>query len=208
VEDVEPQSGDFETFEEYTKAAARWAARDERRKIEADRRAEQEWAWKQEQERRQVANEDTVRSLHFARVDAFREQTPDFDAVIDTAENIKLPPPMEAVILHEDMGPALMYYLAQHPDQCDQIARMAPGPQFVAMGKIMSQLEAQVSTGQSLSDNATAKPRASAPRRSALPPPVSTVGAGAAKSTVSLDELPYEQYREIRNREEAARMRR
>jgi len=197
----EPSSDNFDTFEAYTKAQARWSAKAERFELEAESRRANEYARRQHFEQQSRASNDAVTSAHFARIETARESIPDFDDVIAKSEDMVIPPPMRAVIMNEEAGPYLMYHLAQYPEELERIASLPPTPQLVAMGRLIAQIgsaDPGVPRGTST--------RAAAPKPSKLPPPPKTVGAGSAQSTVSLDDLPYDQYREIRNREERERM--
>jgi hypothetical protein len=220
VDDPEPASDAFETFEEFTKATAKWAARTERRAIEKEA-AENRKKWEaQEQDNRRAwmdqqtrQNNESLMSAHYARIDAAKADLPDFDAVIDASQDIELAPPMRAVIMNEELGPHLMYYLAQHPEECDKIAKLAPTPQLVAMGRIMTKIEAKLEakTEPKAEPEATPDAKAVVPKKPApvskLPPPIKTVGSGAAASTRPLDELDYQEFARMRNEQERARRR-
>jgi len=205
AEDPVPKSDDFETFEQFTLAASRWAARQDRLEAEsaakvADNKRRQAYI-----QQRDKQDNDTLVASHYQRVEAAREEIPDFDAVIDASEDMALAPPMRAVILNEPLGPRMMYYLAQNPGECDRISRLPPTPQLVEMGAIRAMITSEMAaSGTPVPAPAApaARPKATAPK---LPPPPKTVGAGSTKTSVALDDLPYDQYRDIRNRQEAAR---
>ena len=205
--DAEPKSEDFPTFEEFTRATAKWAAKAERQALEQDTRKldeERRRAYQQSQDREY---QTSVETSHFQRLDAARLDIPDFDAVVDAAIDLPVPPPMKSVIMNEEQGPRLMYYLCQHPEECERIARLAPTPQLVALGRLITKIENEVATTAAPVED-TPKPVAKkAAPVSKLPPPPKTVGGGTAASTVPLDELSYAEYRDLRNQQELAKRR-
>jgi len=215
VVDPEPKSEDFDTFEEFTKATAKWYAKEARRQFEAEQQeARQKWE-SQERERQRAAYEQQARqsndqllSAHYARVDAIKAEIPDFDDVIDQSADMELPPPMRSVILNEELGPRIMYYLAQHPEECDRIAKLPPTPQLVAMGKIMTRIERDLESAEPAEAPAPkVAPKKTVAAPSKLPPPIKTVGTGSATPSVKLEDMDFATYREVRMKQEMARRR-
>ena len=183
--DGRPKQEDFETYEEYQDATVEWKVNQKISDYEADQRV------RIEREQAQRAQEEIV-ATHTARIDTFRSEHEDFDAVVEQGKDLPVTPPMRDAVLNSDSGPALMYHLCSNPDECDRIANMHPMAAIKEMGKLEARIEAARSTGPSSS----AKPVTQAP------PPIKPVGGGATASTVSLDQLHYQEFKRIRNKQE------
>lgn len=175
-------AGHEDAYEALIEARADW--RDEKREWE-QRHTESSRAEQQEQARltQQIA-------AHSARVTAFSESHPDFNAVLDAIpKDEKLTPIMERAIFEHDKGPEMVYHLATHPELRDEFFLLTLDktltPEAVAsMQRRLLQRMQVVSTGS------TAPPdRFIAPRP---PNPVRTgplkLGDEPPSDTESLDE--------------------
>ena len=183
--DGRPVQDDFDTYEAYQDAIVEWKVGARLTQYEADQHA------RIERDQAQRAQEEIV-ATHTARIDTFRSVHEDFDAVIEQGKDLPVTPPMRDAVLNSDAGPALMYHLCSNPDECDRIANMHPMAAIKEMGKLEAQIEAASQTGPSSS----ARPVTQAP------PPIQPVGGGATTSTTPLDQLPYQEFKRIRNEQE------
>ena len=183
--DGRPNQDDFETYEAFSEAMVDWKVDQRMGEFQA-----------QEHERIERAQEQRAReeivARHQARIDTFRSSHDDFDAVFEQGRNLPVTPPMRDAVLNSEAGPALMYHLCSNPDECDRIANMHPMAAIKEMGKLEAQIEAASQTGPSSS----ARPVTQAP------PPIQPVGGGATTSTTPLDQLPYQEFKRIRNEQE------
>jgi|TARA_R110000824_G_scaffold116455_12_gene267939 hypothetical protein len=183
--DGRPKQEDFETYEEYQDSTVEWKVQQKINDYEADQRV------RIEREQVQRAQGEIV-ATHTARIDTFRSAHEDFDAVIAEGASLPVTPPMRDAVLNSDAGPALMYHLCTNPDECDRIANMHPMAAIKEMGKLEAQIEAAIPTG----------PPSSAKHITQAPPPIKPVGGGATASTVPLDQLPYQEFKRIRDKQE------
>lgn len=184
-----PNQESFDTYEEYQDALIQWNVDQRIQVAEADRRASIE----REQSQK---NHDAAVAAHYERIDAYRAGGPsDFDAVIQSGQDLPLTAPMRDTVLSSEAGPALMYHLSKNPEECDRIANMHPMAQIKELGKLEARIEGVTQAGPSSSP----EPVTRAPR------PIKPVGGGATTPTVKLDDLPYQEFKAAREKQLAAR---
>jgi len=108
-----PAQDDFETYEQFQEALVDWKVnlRLTEHDVEARERIERASA--------QRAQEAIV-AAHTSRIDAFRSEHDDFDAVIEQGRDLPMTRPMQDSVLNSDMGPAVMYHLCRFPEECDR----------------------------------------------------------------------------------------
>lgn len=122
--------------------------------------------------------------------EVFRQDHPDFDQAIEAAEKAGLvTPQVVRAVVDSDIGVQLSYYLATNPAELQALHGLSEKQFYKAIGRIESKLEG----GTSIPAKTTK-----------APPPISPVKS-TAKSTKSLDELPYEEYNRIRTQQERER---
>jgi len=181
----EPSEENFETYSDYNKALIKWNIQNELHQEQAGRRESLA------RDQAQRAQAELV-AAHQARIDAFKNEHADFEAVIRGPHGAQLTRPMEDTIINSDLGPALMYHLTQNPEEANRIARLHPMMAVKEMGKLEARLETAPTGPVSSADPVTKAPR-----------PIKPVGGGATASTVLLDDMPYQDYRRIMNKREA-----
>lgn len=185
-----PQLGDFDGIEEWTEALTDWTRESVEFKFEQDKIADRA---RVEGTQRQAAQSDVI-TRHQQRVAEFRKVRPDFDTVaqeaIDQGIAEKMTPTMSVHITHSEMGPELMYHLAQHPDELARIASLPQGPALVAIGRLEQQLtDVKVAP--------VAPPER--PVRKPLPPPIKPLGGGGSKTVAKHpDDMTQAEYKEWR----------
>jgi hypothetical protein len=122
------------------------------------------------------------------RVESFRAKTPDYDDVMAKAQQDTCTPLLWHLLTTDDNGPAIGYYLAQHPSEFDQMLletwQTPVTPQAVAI--LQRRLLPRVQAAPTESA-APARPFTSAPR------PPNSVRTGAIKT----DDAPPERIRSI-----------
>jgi hypothetical protein len=178
-----PSQDDFESYEAFAEALVDWKLNERFTQVEARQRDGIA------RDRAQRAQEEVV-AAHTARIDSFRGEHADFDAVITKGKDLPLSRPMQDAVVNSESGPALMYYLCQNPEECDRIAGMHPVMALKEMGK----LEARVET-------ASTGPVSSADSITKAPPPIKPVGGGATASTIPLDQMDYQTYKRTREKQ-------
>ena len=175
-----PSQDDFETYEQYQEALVDWKVTlrlTERDVVERERI---------ERDSTNRAREKSV-AAHTARIDTFRQEHDDFDAVIEQGKNLPMTAPMQDSVMNSDMGPAVMYHLCRFPEECDRIAALPPMVAIREMGKLEARIEAAQTGPVSSAASVTQAPR-----------PIKPVGGGATASTVPLDQMDYQSYRHAR----------
>lgn len=200
----------FKNYEEFQSAHARWTitqATTAAKKITDEALVT---AAKSERERTERAVADRAdqdaEHVHLTKLKAFKTTHTDFDTVLtDAAEVVAeikgdLGPDAFHVIdrytVHDaDNGPAVIHYLAQHPDEMRQIAAKPVPLQLVALAKIDARLEAV--------SHPTARPPA--PSVTKAPEPIQPVSSTPTASSVSPEDEPFRDYATRRNREDRER---
>ena len=99
---------------------------------------------------------------------------------------------MQDTVLSSESGPALMYHLCKNPETCDRIASLPPLVAIKELGRLEAQLEV-----------ASSGPTQAARTVTKAPKPIKPVGGSAiASSTVPMDQMNYQDYRRVRNKQE------
>jgi hypothetical protein len=191
-ETINPRTGKpHETQEEYEDDLMDW--RDERNAIEYA---------KSEQTRK--ANE--VLTTYNDRVEEFKATHEDFADVV--GKNIEIPQGVQMAILEMENGPEVAYFLGLHPEVCRDLLKMSQPKAILEIAKMSARLEepAKKDEGQNQEGNKSGPDRN--PVVSRAPAPIKPLTGHAVKSTVSLDQLDYAEYRRIRDKQEKERFRR
>ena len=108
----------------------------------------------------------------------FMADHPDFEDVAE-ADDLTITPTMSNAIWISEEGPAVAYYLGQHPEEAKRIAAMEPLQAIKAIGRI----EAKVSREAPEPKIEPVKPK-----------PIRPVGARTSASTKSPSEESMEEY--------------
>lgn len=226
--DPEPQQDQFPSYEAFIVARTRWQLGKDGQLVTPQlvqhlvqqqmQQAAQQQQWQAEQQRQ--ADRVTRYNDRLARV---REQRPDFDAVLASSAHIVPPAPVVDAIRNSPVGPDLVYYLSAHPQEIDRLAQLPTvGDVIYEVGTLAARYMAGQLPIAPLTDEAgapvptreVARPVAESqamPMRERIAPPVVAavgpgpmpmprVGAGRAVATPTLDELPYNQYKQEMDR--------
>lgn len=191
------------TADEYTEALSRWAARQEHKELSAKERKAAEEADRDEQARA------TVQQFQ-ERVDDFVEEHDDYNDVVATIKmSAEVGPGIQNAIFEDDHGPALAYYLGQHPELQKKLDDMTPARAVAYLGRIAERLfpedddTEEVEAEPSLSLSPRPKPVVQAPA------PIRPVkkSAPTARPTANGDELSTEEWlkRELAREEKTRR---
>jgi hypothetical protein len=110
-------------------------------------------------------------------VAAFKEEHDDWDEVVGKSIPISDPVYYAIVELAKD-GPAVTYYLGQHPEEIDRLAELTPYAAAIAVGRLADKLK----TAKKPAAKATPRPRPH------IPEPVKPVRTAASASTLTSAE--------------------
>jgi hypothetical protein len=200
-----PEQKDFQTYEEWIEALSDWKVD---RKLEAQRAATKA---EQDKQAAETAQKQAL-SAYEERLNEARERYEDFDDV--AFRKIDLYEGVAAIIRDHPNGADLQYYLGRNPKVAKELMEVPVHVAMARAGAIAEQLgrtEEQEPTSERIEKEAAEeKPNAFTPRRaqSAAPAPIRPVGGSATKSSVPIDELPYGEFRKLRDQQEKARYRR
>lgn len=173
TDDGEPTIDKFDNFDQYVAAKAEYIAR---KQIESTltEREKRQAAEREAAERRKTADSWNK------RIAAATAEMPDFEEVLASSD-VPMTPPMQQAIMESDIGPKLAYYLANHPDEAEQIASMSPIGAIRTLGRIEERL-------------ASAKPEV---KTTNAPPPLKPIGSKAvvSKDPGKMSDAEYEKWR-------------
>ena len=162
-----PSPEAFATHAQYVQAVAQWTVEQHEAVKEATTTATQiQTAWAQ-----QEAQAHT--------------KFPDYDEAI-AADTTRYHPAVLNALQTSEQGAEVAYHLATHPEDAQRIAALAPVAALRALGRLEAQLSAPVAAAASSTPTPPPTP---------LPTPLTPVGgAGPGGSTVSPDQMPYDEY--------------
>lgn len=213
---AEPKVDDFATYEDYTKAVAKWSVAIDK----ATRQQEIDAAVEARLRQARTASQQDNAAHALARLqaeyraseEAMRTAHEDYDEVVNDPA-LPATQLMMDQLLQSEHKAALTYYLATHPEECKRIAALGnTAAALKAFGRIEAQFEAARKSGAAPTaareTPATAPAVASPPEQKPAPKPVATkapdpitpVGASqAAPTTVDPSTMAFRDYVEWRN---------
>ena len=122
---VEPKLEDFTDYADFLKSSV-----DYRVKVELNNLSSQM--------RQNQTRVERTQKFHLA-ADAFKKETPDFDAVITNPAFVQSEPVVEA-ILHSNKGPQIAYFLARNTAVLSQLNQLSPFEVALEIGRIEERL--------------------------------------------------------------------
>ena len=132
AEDERPKRDDFEDYEAFMRAEARFEARQEFKALQ-----------QQERQRSQQQSQATTDAQRLQRFNAdlakTREAVADFDEVVDAAD-VPVTQAMRDAILESEVGALLTYHLAKNPAEAQRISQLSHVAQIKALGAIEASL--------------------------------------------------------------------
>jgi len=181
---AKPTLDQFEGDEEkFLEALADWKVQQTLKAREAE-----------EQNRRQMEEQVKTQAALMAHVQTTtakgREKYRDFDEKVSSLPPDVLNMEVATSLMEVDNAEDVVYHLATNPEKAAEIARMTPLKRGIELGKIEAELKLK---------------RHIKPQVSNAPEPIKPVG-GRAPAGVDLERMSPEEYREYRNKQEAARM--
>lgn len=135
--DQEPQPSQFNDAFEYAKALAEYST--EKALKERDR---------QEAERRANEERDKVLQTWSQKIEAVKSELPDFEEMVQSAD-VAVPDYVRDAIIESEVGPKVLYHLAENPDYARQISQMNPAKALRELGKLEARFEVKSEPAQS-----------------------------------------------------------
>ena len=129
--DEEPQPSQFNDAFEYAKALAEYTA--DQRIGEMKR---------QEAEERQAQERQKVIETWASKVQAAKASMPDFDDIVASSD-VVVNDDIRDAILESDVGPQILYHLAENDDVAKRIAGLTPKQALREIGKLEARFEAK-----------------------------------------------------------------
>ena len=161
--DQEPQPSQFSDAFEYAKALAEYST--EKALAERDRQIAQA--------REQEAQQKIIQSWA-QKVQAAKAEMPDFDDMVASSD-VVVNNAVRDAILESDVGPKILYHLAENNDLAKKIAGLSPNAALREIGKLEARFEAKPETVQT------------APVvRSKAPAPIQPIRGGQGKADVPI----------------------
>lgn len=187
--DPRPNRETFDTPDTYETALIDWSGRRAAlvAKAEAQKEIEAKLATEQTEANKKAAKEQADKTLlEFGeRKSKFVETHPDYESLVEI-DDLQISQPMAQVILSDEDGPAMAYYLGQNPEEAVRISKLPAIQAVAAMGRIAARLAAK-------------------PAPVNKPAPLNTLRTGAETATrktaaeESMDEYGSRRGREIAN---------
>ena len=175
--DEKPKPDQFVDAFEYAEALADWSAE------QAVARSKQEEA----DLRKKVEEAKRVASFN-QRIEAVKAELPDFDDMIASAE-VMVSDQVRDAILESDVGPRIMYHLAENPEIAEKIANASVITALREIGKLEARFE-------------KTEPKEVKPVvvKSKAPEPIKPLKTGSSEQVVitDTDKMTFAQYKEMR----------
>jgi hypothetical protein len=162
VEQGEPEPSQFQDAFEYAKALADYRVEAKFAQIEAQKVEE-----RASQERQKVF--DTWAT----KVAAAKAELPDFDDMVASASDVVIPDHVRDAMLESDVGPKILYHLAENTDIAKKISALPLGQALREIGKLEARFEAKPETKPSVA-------------RSKAPEPIKPIRASSGAADVPL----------------------
>lgn len=165
--DPKPDPSQFNDALEYAEALAEWTTDKKLRE-----REQQEMA-------RRAAEEQSRKQVEFQkRVEAAKNDLPDYEETIAAAGDIPVSAPVGEAIVESEYGPQVLYYLADNPDYARSLADKSLTAQLREIGKLEAKFE------KTAPSESKKEPVA---KKSNAPAPISPIKASSAAVETGLD---------------------
>jgi len=165
------------------------------------RRAQQEEQEAIQEQQKEVAN------AYNERVEAFKAEHDDWDEVV--GQSIDLPPGVGPAILELENGPEVAYFLGKNPKAVKELNELSPYAAVAYIGRLSAKLE-KPAAEETPTNNTTIRNPDRSPVVSKAPTPISPLKGGSIRPTKDLSDpnIPYDEYRKMRDEQTKARFRR
>ena len=175
--DEKPKPDQFVDAFEYAEALADWSAEN------AVMRSKQE-----EIERRRQEERNKIIETWNGRLESAKKEIPDFDEMVASSDVI-VPDHIREAILDSDVGPQILYHLAENKDLAEKISKSSAITALREIGRLEARFEK--------TDAKEVKPVA---QKSKAPAPISPLKATNSEQAVitDTDKMTYSQYKAMR----------
>jgi DNA repair exonuclease SbcCD ATPase subunit len=175
--DEKPKPDQFVDAFEYAEALADWSAEN------AVMRSKQE-----EIERRRQEERNQVINTWNTRLESVKQEISDFEEMVASSDVI-VPDHIREAILDSEVGPRILYHLAENKDLATKIAKSSAITGLREIGKLEARFE-----------NNEPKEVKSVAVKSKAPAPISPIKAGTSEQVVitDTDKMTYAQYKAMR----------
>ena len=188
VEEVEPKPEQFTDAFEYARALAEYSA-------------EQALKNRDKQEAERKANEERQKLIQSwqSKLEVTKAELPDYEEMIASAD-VQVSNEIRDAILESEVGPRILYHLAENLDEARKIADMPMISALRAIGKLEAKYEAQSTSKEAPKAEAETKPSVA---KSKAPAPISPIKTSSAVADVGVGSDgefhgTYQQWRESR----------
>jgi hypothetical protein len=197
--DPEPTQDKFDTYEKWIKAQTRWEIRQEvlAQEAKAQKLAQQKANQKREEDFTSACEE-------YGKINT------DFDEIISESKVEVSQVASETIKrMSKEAAPRVMLYLAKNPDIAKELRKMTIADMLLELGSIKTMVMMDVSRGTEEPVNARKVGPDKLPVSSA-PPPIKGLSGHSTKSAASLadPDIPYADWRKLRDEQAKARFRR
>ena len=165
----EPQPHQFSDAFEYAKALAEFTA--EKALKERDR---------QEVERKAAEERQKVMDAWAQKVEAAKAELPDFDDMIQSSDVVVTDPVRDA-ILESDIGPQILYHLAENPEIAEKLAKASVSSALRQLGKLEAKLE------KAVEEQPEKQPSKPVVKKSNAPEPIKPLRGSSAATDIPVD---------------------
>jgi len=175
--DEKPRPDQFVDAFEYAEALADWSAEN------AVMKARQEDIERKKQEERAK-----VIDAWNSRVESVKAEIPDFDDMVASSD-VVVSDQVRDAILESDVGPRILYHLAENPEIADKISKSSLITALREIGKLEARFEK--------TEPKEVKPVAV---KSKAPAPISPIKAGTSEQVIvtDTDKMTFAQYKAMR----------
>jgi signal recognition particle GTPase len=166
--DPKPNPTQFNDALEYAEALAEWTT--DRKMRERD---QAELARKVEEE------QSRMRQKFQDRLDIAKQDMPDYEEMVASSD-VSVSQPVTDAIIESDVGPQILYYLAENPEFARELGDKSITSQLRAIGRLEAKFE---------KSEPAAKPSVREPvaKKSNAPAPINPLKSGGNPSDITLD---------------------
>ena len=165
--DPKPDPSQFNDALEYAEALAEWTT--DRKMRERD---QAELARKAEEE------QSRMRQKFQERLDNAKQDLPDYEEMIASSD-VSVSQPVTDAIIESDVGPQILYYLAENPEFARELADKSITSQLRAIGRLEAKFEKSEAPKPSVKEPVAKKSNA--------PAPINPLKSGGNPSDIALD---------------------
>lgn len=194
ADDPQPVRANYDDPDEFTAALSAHTTRQEIRKAaaqsqaEANQRAQQAAQAAQEMEQQQYAAQvNAIHSTFTERQTKAMAELPDYDAKVVNNDQLVIEPLVFFAIEMQEMGPQILYHLAEHPEEAAELNRLhntGHNNALIRLGELTAKVKA-----------------ATKPRITKAAPVTKPVGSRSSPGSKSYDEMSMEEYAAARQQQ-------